>query len=370
MNTNKVSFNIIISIIILPFVLNWFGYHDFLSSPLSIAITSVLLTMCLVLSLYKGMNMRDLIVTGVLAIMLWITAIINHSLGTVLTCYNIFLLSFLFNNLQFEKKQLNIIHLLIVILLGIFILTLDFKPNYATYNVFQRNGEEININSFGILILAFYYHFLILLNSIFKKGIKHFLFLCITPIAIYLIEISGCRSAYLALIVFLILYLSKNFVVSQYKKILFIAVVFAIIFPFVYLQIADKLEGINFGGKSLLSRQVVWQSTIELIKEYPLLGSGTIHAMKMSLSNLYTSSAHNVFLGLWKTVGIIPMILFAFRLNKGKNMNAITKSNIIKKKMFLSCIVLCIFETLLNDSNTYLFFMTLLLTEKEEEPLH
>lgn len=367
MSTSKASFNIIIGIIILPFILNWFGYHTFLSSPLSIAVTSVLLTICMLLNLREGMKMNDIIVTGILAIMLWITAIVNHSLGCVLTCYNIFLLSFLFNNLQFEKKKLAIIHLLIVFLLGTFILTLDFKPNYQTYNVFQKNGEEININSFGVLILAFYYHFLILLNSFFKKGIRHFLFLCITPIAIYLIEISACRSAYLSLVVFLILYLNKNFIVNQYKKILFFVVAFAIVFPFIYLQVADKLIGIEFGGKPLLNRQVVWKSTVELIKQYPLLGSGTVHAIKMSLSNLYTDSAHNVFLGLWKTVGIIPMILFAFRLNKGKNMDVITKSNIIKKKMFLCCIVLCIFETLLNDSNTYIFFMTLLLTQKEEE---
>lgn len=367
MNTNKVSFNIIAGIVILPFVLNWFGYHDFLSSPLCIAVISILLTICFLVNLHKGMDISDVIATGVIVIMLWITSIINHSLGCVLTCYNIFILSFLLNNLQFDKKQLEVIHILIVLLLGIFILTLDFKPNYETYNIFQKNGEAININSFGVLILAFYYHFLVLLNSIFKKRMKHFLFLCITPIAIYLIEISGCRSAYLAIIVFLILYLNKNFVVSQYKKILLFVVIFAIAFPFIYLQVTDKLVGIDFGGKSLLSRQIVWQSAIDLIKEYPLLGSGTIYAMKSSLNNLYTDSAHNVFLGLWKTVGIIPMILFALRLRKGKNMDVITKSNVIKKKMFLSCMVLCIFETLLNDSNTYIFFMTLLLTQKEEE---
>lgn len=367
MNTNKINYHIILCIIILPFAFNWIGYHTFLSSPLCISITSVLLTISLLLTLQKGMHVNDVILTWTLIGMLWITATMYNSLGTVFTCYNIFMLSFLLNNIQFKKEQLRTIHLLIVVLLGVFIATLDFTPLYGTYTVSQMNGEEININSFGILILAFYYHFLILLNNIFKKGMKYFLFLCVTPLAIYLIEISGCRSAYLALIAFLILYLNKNFKMERYSKVLFIVVLIAIVFPFVYLKFADKLVGLDFGGKSLLTRQYVWESAIQLIKQYPIFGSGTIYNMQMSAERLYTSSAHNVFLGLWKTVGFFPMIIFALRLNKGKNMRVISQPNVIKKKMFLSCIILCIFETLLNDSDTYIFFMTLLLTERDEE---
>ena len=366
MNENKINYRIITCIIILPFVLNWIGYHTFLSSPLCISITSVLLTVGLLLNLQKGTYI-DLVLTLTLIGALWVTAVMNHSLGTVFTCYNIFLLSYLLNNIQFKREQLRKIHLLIVVLLGIFMVTLDFSPNYESYRVFQMNGEEININAFGILVLAFYYHFLILLNCVFKKGIKYFLFLCVTPLTIYLIEISGCRSAYLALIAFLALYLNKNFKMEQYNKVLFIVVLIAIVFPFIYLEIADKLAGLELGGKSLLTRQYVWESAIQLIKQYPIFGSGTIYKMQSTADELYTSSAHNVFLGLWKTVGFIPMIIFAFRLNKGKNMQFISEQNGIKKKMFLSCLFLCIFETLLNDSDTYLFFMTLLLTEMDEE---
>lgn len=367
MNTNKINYHIILCIIILPFVFNWIGYHTFLSSPLCISITSVLLTISLLLTLQKGMHVNDVIATWTLIGFLWITATMYNSLGTVFTCYNIFMLAFLLNNTQFKKEQLRTIHFLVVVLLGIFIVTLDFTPFYGTYKVFQMNGEEININSFGVLILAFYYHFLLLLNNIFRKGMRYFLFLCVTPVAIYLIEISGCRSAYLALIVFLILYLNKNFKMERYQKVLFVMVVIAIVFPLVYLKFADKLVGLDFGGKSLLTRKYVWESAIRLIKQYPVFGSGTIYNMQMSADRLYTSSAHNVFLGLWKTVGFFPMIIFAFRLNKGKNMQVISKPNAIKKKMFLSCIFLCIFETLLNDSDTYLFFMLLLLTERDEQ---
>ena len=367
MNTNKINYHIIICIIVLPFIFNWIGYHTFLSSPLSISITSVLLSISLLLTLQKGMHVNDLILTWTLIGMLWITATMYNSLGTVFTCYNIYMLSFILNNTEFEKKQLRNIHLLIVILLGIFIATLEFTPHYATYKIYQRNGEEININSFGVLILAFYYHFLILLNNVFRKSIRYFLFLCITPAAIYLIELSMCRSAYLSLVFFLILYLKKKFNMQRYRKVLFIVVIIAIIFPFVYLYFIDKLTILNFAGKSLLSRKEVWESTIQLIKQHPIFGSGTIYSMKMSANNLYTSSAHNVFLGLWKTVGFFPMIIFALRLNKGKNMRVISQPNVIKKKMFLSCIFLCIFETLLNNSDTYIFFMTLLLTERDEE---
>lgn len=366
MNTNKVNYAIIISIIVLPFVLNWVGFHDFLSSPACIAVTSVLLTTSLLMTLQREFRVKDIVITWLLIGVLLISAILYNSLGTVFTCYNIFIMTFLLNNVQFKKEQLRTIHLLIVILLGVFIATLEFRPLYETYTVHQLNGEQININSFGILVLAFYYHFLLLLNNIFKRRMSYFLFIIVTPLAIYLIEISECRSAYLALIAFLILYLYKNFKVERYKKLLMIAVLIAIIFPFVYLQFADQLATLEFGQKSLLSRKMVWQSTIELIKQYPIFGSGTIHEIQTSAYE-YTHSAHNVFLGLWKTVGLIPMLIFAFRLNKGKNIETITKPNIIKKKMFLSCIVVCVFETLLNDSDTYIFYLTLLLTEEYEE---
>lgn len=367
MNENKINYRIIICIIILPFVLNWIGYHTFLSSPLCIAITAILLTIGFLISWNKGLHVNDVLATLMLIGMLWINATMYNSLGAVLTCYNIYILAFMLNNSRFTKLQVRRIHLLIVILLGIFIATLDFEPLYSTYQVFQRNGEKININSFGILVLAFYYHFLILLNNVFKKGLRNLLFLCVTPLTIFLIEMSGCRSAYLALVVFLILYLLKNFKMVRYKKLLSLIVFIAIIFPFIYLQIADTLTGLEFGGKSLLTRKYVWESAIELIKQHPILGSGTIQSMKMAEGNLYTSSAHNVFLGLWKCVGLLPMIIFALRLSKGRNVIDVTKSNVMKKKMFLSCIFLCIFETLLNDSDTYMFFMMLLLTQKEDE---
>ncbi len=367
MGINKINYYIILCIIALPFIFNWIGYHTFLSSPLCIAITSVLLTICLLLRLQKGMRGNDVIITVFLVGTLWINARMYNSLGTVFACYNICTLTFLFNNIQFSRGQLKKIHLLIVVMLGIFIASLEFVPLYDTYQIVQRNGTEINTNSFGVLVLAFYYHFLILLNTVFERKMKYFLFLCITPIAIYLIEISGCRSAYLAITVFLILYLNKKFKMEWYKNILLIVVVFAIVFPFVYLQFADKLAGMNFGGKSLLSRQYVWGSAIQLIEKYPIFGSGTIYNMRSTLDGVYTSSAHNVFLGLWKTVGFFPMIIFALRLNKGKNMQIISEQNVMKKKMFLSCMFVCVFETLLNDSNTYLFFMTLLITEQDRE---
>ena len=150
MNTNKINYHIILCIIILPFAFNWIGYHTFLSSPLCISITSVLLTISLLLTLQKGMHVNDVILTWTLIGMLWITATMYNSLGTVFTCYNIFMLSFLLNNIQFKKEQLRKIHLLIVILLGVFIAAVSFNlfilPNDLVFG--GLTGVSVIITNF------------------------------------------------------------------------------------------------------------------------------------------------------------------------------------------------------------------------------
>ena len=97
------------------------------------------------------------------------------------------------------------------------------------------------------------------------------------------------------------------------------------------------------------------------------MGSGTIFGMTSSSGGTLTDSAHNVFWGLWKTVGVVPLIVFVYCICKGKNIGKVTKVNKIEKKMFLACIVISAFETVFNDSNLYIFFISLLLTQKEAE---
>lgn len=366
MNTNKLNFTIFMGIIVLPFIFNWAYGHGLFSSPLTIGVTLILFTLLLSVNFNKIMTIPDFLALFTLVVTLWMTSKTYKAYGCAFTCFNIFIHTLLVNNITFSRKQILAFHSVIVIFLGIFIFTLKIVPHYDSIYVYQLNGLMINPNTLGILMLSLYFHFLILTNMLFANKLKLLFFIIATPVVLYYIKLSQCRSAYISLVIFFLLWAFKGFNMKHYSKLLLIAVIVAIFFPFVYLKIADNLSGLSLGGKSLLSREAVWKSAIELIKEYPLLGSGTVFYMK-STNNMLTSSAHNVFLGLWKTIGFFPMIIFSLRLNKGRNMRNITGINIIKKKMFLSCIILCIFETLLNDSDTYIFFMTLLLTEKMTE---
>lgn len=365
--SKKLNYYIMICIICLPFIFNWAGWHDFFSSPVSISIISVLLTLMLISNFKQVVQKSDYLSFLLIIAMLTITGMNYKGLGCIFACYNIFLMCILFNNITFEKKQVENLHLMIVVLLGIFFLTLKIDVVYDSIVVHQRNGVEINSNGFGILVLAFYFHFLLMLNTKFKKKFKGFLFLCVTPVAIYYVELSDSRSVYIALIAFLVMYLLKDWEMKNYKKLLAIFVIIAIAFPFVYLEIIDTLKGLEMGGKSLLSRELVWKSTIELINKFPILGSGTEYSLVTIRGAIETSSAHNVFLGLWKTVGIVPMIIIAVYLRRGENIKNISASNRMAKKMFLSCMIICALETLINDNDTYLFYMTLLLTVEEEK---
>lgn len=365
--SKKLNYYIMICIICLPFIFNWAGWHDFFSSEISISTISVLLTILLITNFKKVVQKEDYFVFLIIIASLIITAMNYKGLGCVFACYNVFVMCILFNNITFGKKQVENLHLLIVILLGIFLLSLKVEKVYNIIVVHQQNGTEINPNGFGILVLAFYFHFLLLLNTKFKKRFKGFLFLCVTPVAIYYVELSDSRSVYIALIAFLVMYLLKDWEMKNYKKWLAAFVIIAIVAPFVYLGITDVLKGLEIGEKSLLSREAVWEDTIALIKRFPIFGSGTEYKMGSINRGGITDSAHNVFLGFWRTVGIIPMVVIAAYLTKGKNTKDISLSNRMSRKMFLSCMIICAFETLINDNNTYLFYMTLLLTVEEEK---
>lgn len=363
---NRLNCGIVTIIIYLPFVFHWLGIHNVFSSPLSIAIILIILTFMFLCNFNAVLNKVDVVAILLLVSMLFLNGLTYRSWGVIFTCCNITILSILFNNIQFKKKQLRNIHLLIVILLGIFLLTLKIEPLYKTYTVHTYRDIEININTFGFLVLAIYFHFLLFLEKTSSgKGVKCFLFIVATILAIYYIDMSSCRSALLAMGLFFVFTFFKNWVMERYKRWLLIFIIIAIIFPFFYLGYIEIFEDAVFAGKSMASRGVVWKSAWMAIKLFPITGSGTIFAM-LSNSGQYTDSAHNVFWGLWKTVGIISMLIFAYYLYQGRNIRNVTYNNRTAKKMFLSCMSVCVFETLLNDSNLFIFYMTLLLTEKEE----
>ena len=367
-NTNKLIYTSILIIVCIPFLFYWLGIHELFSSPLSIAITSAILSVCL-FSVYRtAFNGKDLLILYVCLSFLYLNYSIYGNMGANLTLFNILALLIIFNNIAFTKKQVERIRIIIVALLFLFLITLKIKPNYNSILVYTIRGDEFNPNVFGMFILALYFQtFLYFGNKLNGKCIKFMFFTIITLLAFKYINISNSRSSLISIGIFLILYIVKIVNLRNYRKMLFCMVIMILIFPFIYLSVIKLVGNIEWLGKSIFTRRLVWQSAISLIKTHPVIGCGTKADMLATHTGMYTTSAHNVFLGIWKTLGIVPLITLMIYLVQGKNINHVSKDNYLAKKAFLCSMLVCIFETMLNDSDIYLFFITLLMTIKENE---
>ena len=361
-----VVYHTILLLVFIPFVFYWLGLHDLFSSPLSMSISAVLLTVCLLRCM--ALSMGGFVILCFSLCFLFANAMTYQNLGVVVAFYNLIVCLILFNSIQFKPGQVQRIRLLVMILLGSFLLSLNYD---FQYDIVQVSGKHapINSNSLGILVLAWYYHACSFIEQgIQRRWLRRLLHLVSVVVALYWIQISACRSALFAFILFFVLCLFKRWKLQNYKKLYTIAVVISLIFPFIYLLMSDAMQGVTILGKSFDTRSIVWESTLELIKQHPILGSGTDVSIKNVGLGAVTDSAHNVFLGFWKTIGLVPCFAYVFYLLQGSNISYVSKSNILSKKMFLSCMLICSVETLLNDSNTYLFYVLLLLTICEHEP--
>ncbi len=287
-------------------------------------------------------------------------------MGCILTFYNILLMLQILNNIEFDMKYVQRIRLSIVILLGTWLLSLDTQYSY-TGILIENHGGAINANMFAILLLAVYFNFYLLIESSLRKRlIKKISLVSITALTIYYILISNCRIALIVIFVSLLGLLFKNTIKKNYK--LFYKCILLCSFLFVILYIYLWFtKGINFyimGKPFFTGRNYVWESTLELIKKYPIWGSGT-EIMIQGFGNHIYNSAHNVYLAFWKTIGIIPTITFCIYFAKGKNMDNISDNNICAKIFLLSFIIISTTETIFNDSDIVLFIMMIFLTIKQ-----
>mgnify|MGYP004569373195 FL=1 len=366
-NTNKLIYTSVLIIVCIPFLFYWIGIQKLFSSPLSIGITSAILSVCL-FSVYRtAFNGRDLLILYVCVSFLYLNNSIYGNMGANLTLFNIIALLIIFNNTTFTKKQIERIRIITAVFLFTFLITIKIEPHYDSILVYTIRGDEFNSNVFGMFILALYFQiFLYFENKLKSNFIKLMFFTTITFFAFKYINISNSRSSLISIGIFLILYIVKIVNLRNYRKMLFCMIIVILIVPFIYLSVIKYIEKIELFEKSIFTRSTVWESTINLIKSHPIIGCGTRPDIMLD-SGGYTTSAHNVFLGVWKTIGIVPLITLMIYLVRGKNIKYVSKENYLAKKAFLCCMLVCIFETMLNDSDIYIFFITLLMTIRENE---
>ena len=124
------------------------------------------------------------------------------------------------------------------------------------------------------------------------------------------------------------------------------------------------LGNFEFLGKNFFTqRDNVWKEVYELIFSSPLFGVGSEN--DIYLMGRLMDDAHNLFLGIWKNIGLIPMISMAVVFCQGENIKKVTPENQLSKIAFLVAFLISMVETLLNGSEYYIFYFTFLVTVHE-----
>lgn len=358
----RITYFLMLCVLVCPFVLRYMGEGVLLSSSIGIALICIFLLLATVINSNIVVKRRDWLIFIITIILLLMSLLKNRSFGVVITYLNMCMFLILLNNLSFTLRQVQIIRVLTIVLLGALISTFRFRWKYGILWVYD-GYDNINLNTYGILLLVLYFNVVSLIGLIVKKKlVRDIAFVIATVVALYYIWQTECRSALISVFFLVVIIFIER---VNYKKILFLLVLAGVIVPIVYISSYEILGNFQFLGKSLYTgREVVWLHTWEIIKNSPILGSGTNESLVISIGEI-TDSAHNIYLAFWKTLGLAPTLLFVWCLLNGRHVDDMTPHNVLSKKAFLACMVVSLVETLLNDANYNFLFMMLLMEVDE-----
>ena len=294
-----------------------------------------------------------------------ITYISHSGLGVSLIFLNLFLCCMLFNTLSFSKKTIRRVHILVVFLLFLYAFTSSASVRYNWVTFIDKNGTIINNNTVALLLVALFSHLSLFILEQSQSTFRRFFCLILWGVCMYGTYILGCRSALMFFFIYIFLFLFKKtkFSSIKFKKYITVFLLLSLLFPIIYLLIYYSVENFTLLGKSLFSgRQDVWKNAFEQIISYPIFGSGTDYSLNM-VNGLTTESVHNMLLGTWKNLGIIPLITLITYFVRKKRENW----NMYSQILILSCIIIAFFESFMMEARLYLFFALLLLGTKETD---
>ncbi len=360
-------FPFIYFLVLSPMLLKAVGIQERFSSPAGLIANFLLLATSYFA--YKEQDKFEdfylIIAINILSVMA--TLYFFEGAGTAFIFINMLLMINLFNNIEFSREEGILLHFSLSILLLCWILVIDM-PNGRGGNMWEPGGVLINPCSFGILSLAFYFHSTILVGllPIEKKAIKVLLAVGLFALGVYFIYISKCRASLLALFAFAGMQLFRKLLRGHYRKILLAMLAASLLFPLLYIALYYAVGRFEFLGKNFFSgRQIVWESVIDVILKYPILGCGSQAIIRVE-GRLF-AEPHNLFLGVWKMLGIIPVISLFIVLLSGKNIDKVEGGNVLAKTMFIACLITSTVETLLNGGEYYVFYLSLLATYNLKE---
>lgn len=293
------------------------------------------------------------------------TMLFHTGFGVVGIYFNMILAILIFGNISISKDLYRQLHLLTAILISLFIFTSKITIHYETILFEGTFGDDINANMLGVWALASFYHWMCFLSTAkISKTIKILCRIIVSIVAVYYINISDCRSALFAIILFfiLIVFKKKPLKNKSFNLVVKILLIGSLLFTILYVRLAENYGDIEVFGKDLFSgRQYVWESAFKQIKKYPIFGSGTDFSMIANGQGETTQSTHNTVLGLLRTLGIIPTVTFLIYAGKTHDFKEKTKVDKYAQFAFISCLLVAFFEQILTERFTYMLFLSFLL---------
>lgn len=276
--------------------------------------------------------------------------------GSSLTYLNSLVLIMCFNNIALKRRHVSKIFMASSLLMLFFIATASRDGVYYVFIL----GRKFNPNMVGILLFAALVLGVSGINNLFAtKNTKRILSIVLFCIVVFLQIQTAARTTLAAEIMYVLIVLVRNkFKIFKHEKHFKALIVFGflvcLLIPVVYVALYNHMEGqsITILGKNLFTgRQDVWQDAFRMIGENPVFGVGN----EEKFVGVY-ESAHNSMLAIWKTSGVILLILYVIAF-------VIAKPKIAKQvdiDLFMRCAIIPVifiaaFETILTDSNLYVF---------------
>jgi len=229
-----------------------------------------------------------------------------------------------------EKALFILINLIfieaIVVILEFYFGVSTFFTSLAGYQVFEENALMYFTRPLGLSENSSDVASKLLIGILLISFLKQKRYVIYLPFLIMALVLTFNRTALIALSVFYI-FIYFDFITSKIKeyKILFIKVLSIIIVISISVYII-KVFGHNIfmqftrnnSGIELSGRSMIWHTFIEFIKSHILFGNGS-YKLFIPYYEGRMAHAHNSFLELLATNGIIIFILYIFLITKDIN---------------------------------------------------
>lgn len=337
-----------------------FFYGSKIFDMVSVAITFIVLGGIL-LSSRLIRNVRVIVLLMSATVSLLVTAVLNGGWGSVLNYFILMFCSMLFSSYGCDQKQLRKIFAISGCIILSFLLSLDKQRNYSTFLFNTIMGNAVNSNMVGMVALYAFFSLLYVSLGVKSRVLRASLCGVSTVTCIYYILISECRSALLAVVVFLLLSLFKKMSFNEitFRKLLLFIQMGSLLFVVSYLYLYHISVNISVGlwGKSFFSgRQIVWSSAFDIIASHTIIGAGNSAPLD-GVGGSHTLSAHNTVMSILYVFGLIPLVCFYSFFGKKYDKGNCCKQNRFGQFVILSIMVITYLESFYMESYLCFIFM-------------